>query len=158
MNTCTDDLVPASVTCRYLVPSDLTIGQFIYVIRKRIKLSPQQAIFVFVNNVLPPSGKLDDENGTTMTPLVRNLLHMFTFFLSLWPHLQRHYWRLSTKITGTQTGFCTSPIPQRTLSDSSSSIDQHGLVDTRHERTKYTNMLRTTSWRHHLYKEFICNV
>jgi GABA(A) receptor-associated protein len=41
---------------RYLVPSDLTVGQFVYVIRKRIKLSPEKAIFIFTNNVLPPTG------------------------------------------------------------------------------------------------------
>jgi GABA(A) receptor-associated protein len=39
------------------VPSDLTVGQFVYVIRKRIKLSPEKAIFIFVKNVLPPTGK-----------------------------------------------------------------------------------------------------
>jgi len=38
------------------VPADLTVGQFVYVIRKRIKLSPEKAIFIFVNNVLPPTG------------------------------------------------------------------------------------------------------
>lgn len=43
---------------RYLVPADLTVGQFVYVIRKRIKLSPEKAIFIFVNNVLPPTGAL----------------------------------------------------------------------------------------------------
>ncbi len=43
------------VWCRYLVPSDLTIGQFIYVIRKHIKLSSEKAIFIFVKNVLPPT-------------------------------------------------------------------------------------------------------
>ena len=43
---------------RYLVPADLTVGQFVYVIRKRIKLSPEKAIFVFVNNVLPPTAAL----------------------------------------------------------------------------------------------------
>jgi hypothetical protein len=30
---------------KYLVPADLTVGQFVYVIRKRIKLSPEKAIF-----------------------------------------------------------------------------------------------------------------
>ena len=40
---------------KYLVPNDLTVGQFVYVIRKRIKLSPEKAIFVFVNNTLPPT-------------------------------------------------------------------------------------------------------
>ncbi|CAG9462628.1 unnamed protein product [Pedinophyceae sp. YPF-701] len=43
---------------KYLVPSDLTVGQFVYVIRKRIRLNPQQAIFIFVNNVLPPTAAL----------------------------------------------------------------------------------------------------
>ena len=44
------------IESRYLVPADLTVGQFVYVIRKRIKLSPEKAIFIFVNNVLPPTG------------------------------------------------------------------------------------------------------
>ncbi|KAJ4833723.1 Autophagy- protein 8f [Turnera subulata] len=37
---------------KYLVPADLTVGQFVYVIRKRIKLSAEKAIFIFVDNVL----------------------------------------------------------------------------------------------------------
>jgi GABA(A) receptor-associated protein len=40
------------------VPSDLTVGQFCYVIRKRIKLAPEKAIFIFVNEVLPPTAAL----------------------------------------------------------------------------------------------------
>lgn len=43
---------------RYLVPVDLTVGQFVYVIRKRIKLRPEKAIFIFVSSVLPPSAAL----------------------------------------------------------------------------------------------------
>ncbi|XP_008786981.1 autophagy-related protein 8g-like [Phoenix dactylifera] len=43
---------------KYLVPSDLTLGQFAYVIRKRIDLSAEKAIFMFVDNVLPPTGAL----------------------------------------------------------------------------------------------------
>eukprot|EP00244_Chara_vulgaris_P003795 TRINITY_DN1714_c0_g1_i1.p1 TRINITY_DN1714_c0_g1~~TRINITY_DN1714_c0_g1_i1.p1 ORF type:complete len:129 (-),score=31.66 TRINITY_DN1714_c0_g1_i1:34-420(-) len=43
---------------KYLVPADLTVGQFVYVIRKRIKLSPEKAIFIFVENVLPPTAAL----------------------------------------------------------------------------------------------------
>ena len=47
----------SNVACRrYLVPADLTVGQFVYVIRKRIKLSPEKAIFIFIDNKLPPSG------------------------------------------------------------------------------------------------------
>ena len=33
---------------KYLVPMDLTVGQFVYVIRKRIKLSPEKVGFVYV--------------------------------------------------------------------------------------------------------------
>ncbi|KAG0472623.1 hypothetical protein HPP92_014480 [Vanilla planifolia] len=41
---------------KYLVPADLTVGQFVYVIRKRIKLSAEKAIFIFIDGVLPPTG------------------------------------------------------------------------------------------------------
>lgn len=43
---------------KYLVPADLTVGQFVYVIRKRIKVSAEKAIFMFVKNVLPPTASL----------------------------------------------------------------------------------------------------
>lgn len=32
-------------------------GQFIYVIRKRIKLDPEKAIFIFVNDTIPQTCK-----------------------------------------------------------------------------------------------------
>jgi len=44
--------------CKFLVPKDLTVGQFVYVIRKRIKLEPEKAIFIYVNNILPPTSSL----------------------------------------------------------------------------------------------------
>lgn len=43
---------------KYLVPNDITVGQFLYVIRKRIRLDPEQAIYIFVNNMLPPTSTL----------------------------------------------------------------------------------------------------
>ncbi|RXH82856.1 hypothetical protein DVH24_003354 [Malus domestica] len=43
---------------RYLVPADLTVGQFVYVVRKRIKLSAEKAIFIFVKNILPPTAAM----------------------------------------------------------------------------------------------------
>lgn len=43
---------------KFLVPGDLTVGQFLHIIRKRIKLSPEQAIFLFVNNTIPPCSQL----------------------------------------------------------------------------------------------------
>ncbi|GAA5982691.1 hypothetical protein JCM11641_002338 [Rhodosporidiobolus odoratus] len=36
--------IPAIDKKKYLVPADLTVGQFVYVIRKRIKLAPEKAI------------------------------------------------------------------------------------------------------------------
>tara|TARA_B110000211_G_C14032913_1_gene533064 strand:- start:55 stop:405 length:351 start_codon:yes stop_codon:yes gene_type:complete len=38
---------------KYLVPQDLTISQFLYVIRKRIKLTDEQSIFIFIGNKIP---------------------------------------------------------------------------------------------------------
>ncbi|XP_058094631.1 autophagy-related protein 8C-like [Magnolia sinica] len=43
---------------KYLVPADLTVGQFVYVIRKRMNLTPEKAIFIFVKNLLPPTAAL----------------------------------------------------------------------------------------------------
>lgn len=43
---------------KFLVPNDITIGQFVYVIRKRIKLTPEQAVFIFINNIIPPTSEL----------------------------------------------------------------------------------------------------
>jgi len=43
---------------KYLVPSDLTVGQFVYVIRKRMKLPAEKTIFVFVNRQLPSTASL----------------------------------------------------------------------------------------------------
>ncbi|RYR78108.1 hypothetical protein Ahy_A01g002846 isoform A [Arachis hypogaea] len=50
--------IPSIDKKKYLVPADLTVGQFVYVIRKRIKLSAEKAIFIFVDNVLPPTGAI----------------------------------------------------------------------------------------------------
>lgn len=51
--------VPALDKRKYLVPQSLTIGQFVYIIRKRIDLPPERAIFVFVNNgILPNTSSL----------------------------------------------------------------------------------------------------
>lgn len=38
---------------KFLVPSDLTVAQFMYIIRRRIQLPPEKAMFLFVNKVLP---------------------------------------------------------------------------------------------------------
>ena len=41
---------------KYLVPNDLIMAQFIFVIRRRLKLDAAKAIFLFVNNqIITPS-------------------------------------------------------------------------------------------------------
>lgn len=43
---------------KYLVPCDLTIGQFIYVIRKRMELPAEQALYLFVRDSIPASSAI----------------------------------------------------------------------------------------------------
>jgi GABA(A) receptor-associated protein len=45
--------VPLIDKKKYLCPDTLTIGQFIYVVRKRLSLPPEKALFLFVKNTLP---------------------------------------------------------------------------------------------------------
>jgi hypothetical protein len=56
------------------------VGQFVYVIRKRIKLSPEKAIFIFINNILPPTGKREitreRENENLTFPKMRLYLNV----------------------------------------------------------------------------------
>uniref|UniRef100_A0A670ZQ17 GABA type A receptor associated protein like 1 n=1 Tax=Pseudonaja textilis TaxID=8673 RepID=A0A670ZQ17_PSETE len=40
---------------KYLVPSNLTVGQFYFRIRKRIYLRAEDALFFFVNVIPPPT-------------------------------------------------------------------------------------------------------
>ena len=57
---------------KYLVPKDITMGQFIYVLRKKLKLGPSIGIFLFFNNNIMVNGsatildsyiKYKDEDG-----------------------------------------------------------------------------------------------
>uniref|UniRef100_A0A3Q2HL50 Gamma-aminobutyric acid receptor-associated protein-like 1-like protein n=1 Tax=Equus caballus TaxID=9796 RepID=A0A3Q2HL50_HORSE len=51
---------------KYLAPSDLTVGQFYFLIWKRIHLRPEDALFLFVNNTIRPTsavmGQLYEDN------------------------------------------------------------------------------------------------
>lgn len=38
---------------KFLAPVDLTLGQFMYIIRRRMKLPSEKALFVFVKNHIP---------------------------------------------------------------------------------------------------------
>ena len=53
--------VPIIVDCKkeidldknkYIVPKDLTVGQFMYILKKRIKINNKQSIFLLCNNEL----------------------------------------------------------------------------------------------------------
>ena len=37
---------------KYLVPKDITFGSFVYIIRQRLKMKQDQALFILVNNTL----------------------------------------------------------------------------------------------------------
>jgi GABA(A) receptor-associated protein len=50
-------LLPNVDKYKYLVPTDLTVGQFIYVIRKRIHITPEKAIYFFINGMIPTSNE-----------------------------------------------------------------------------------------------------
>lgn len=43
---------------KFLVPMDLTMGQFIYIIRRQLSVPAEKAIFIFVKNTLPTTGML----------------------------------------------------------------------------------------------------
>lgn len=39
---------------KYLIPKDLTLGQFTYVVRKRFQLKPEESLFLSINNKMYP--------------------------------------------------------------------------------------------------------
>ena len=43
---------------KFLLPCDYTIGQFHYIIRKRMKISSEKAMFLFINNSIYHSSEL----------------------------------------------------------------------------------------------------
>jgi GABA(A) receptor-associated protein len=51
--------IPTIDRRKYLVPPDLTMGQFIYVVRKRTKIHSEKSLFMFINNCkLVPTSSL----------------------------------------------------------------------------------------------------
>merc|ERR1712226_289281 len=40
---------------KYLVPNDITVAQFMWIIRKRINMPPEKALFLFIDKVVPTS-------------------------------------------------------------------------------------------------------
>tara|TARA_Y100000816_G_C26096280_1_gene580258 strand:- start:663 stop:1091 length:429 start_codon:yes stop_codon:yes gene_type:complete len=66
-----DKTLPELDRKKYLVPEDLTMVNFLYVIRKRLKLEPHKSLYLAVNNKIPPVSlfvstiydKYHDEDG-----------------------------------------------------------------------------------------------
>lgn len=50
--------IPTIDKSKYLVSKDLTMCQFLYVIRNRMKLPAEKAIFLFVGNTIPTSSSM----------------------------------------------------------------------------------------------------
>jgi GABA(A) receptor-associated protein len=50
--------VPQIDKQKFLVPGDLSVSQFIFVIRKRLNLPSEQALFLFIGHTLPTTGML----------------------------------------------------------------------------------------------------
>jgi GABA(A) receptor-associated protein len=42
---------------KYLVPKDLTVAQFLYILRRRCKIDSKTGLFIFFNKHLEPAGK-----------------------------------------------------------------------------------------------------
>uniref|UniRef100_A0A4W5KPM0 GABA(A) receptor-associated protein a n=1 Tax=Hucho hucho TaxID=62062 RepID=A0A4W5KPM0_9TELE len=76
---------------KYLVPSDLTVGQFYFLIRKRIHLRAEDALFFFVNNVIPPTSATMGLLYQVLSLFIQAGLH---FFNSLFIHYAWWYFLL----------------------------------------------------------------
>lgn len=50
--------IPQVPKSKYLAPQDMSIGQFIYVLRKSISLPPEKALFIFCGSELPTTATL----------------------------------------------------------------------------------------------------
>lgn len=44
--------------CKYLLKRNMTICEFIYIIRTKIKLSPEKGLFFFINGVIPAMNEM----------------------------------------------------------------------------------------------------
>jgi GABA(A) receptor-associated protein len=42
---------------KYLIDKDMTIGQLMYFLRRDIKLQSYEAMFLFINNIIPTTGE-----------------------------------------------------------------------------------------------------
>ena len=57
--------IPDIKKTKYLVPFDLSVGNFLYIIRKNIHISSETALYIFISNTIPPT-------STSMLTLYEN--------------------------------------------------------------------------------------
>ncbi len=75
--------LPTLKETKFIVPKHLTIGEFLFICRKRLTLSPEQGIFIFFNNKLYSTSKtiqeIYDENKLDSGLLVATVSGENTF-------------------------------------------------------------------------------
>lgn len=54
----TASVIPHIDKEKFLVPGDLSVSQFIFIIRRRLNLDSDTALFVYIGNTLPTTGTL----------------------------------------------------------------------------------------------------
>tara|TARA_B110000285_G_C15131735_1_gene624046 strand:- start:2668 stop:3018 length:351 start_codon:yes stop_codon:yes gene_type:complete len=52
-----DCKLPDVDKCKYLVPNDMTMSKFIFVVRKRIELDSSQALFITIDGAMTTAGQ-----------------------------------------------------------------------------------------------------
>lgn len=57
---------------KFLVPNDISVAQFMWIIRKRIQLPSEKAIFLFVNKTIPQSSSTMGQIYTSFKGLLTN--------------------------------------------------------------------------------------
>ena len=57
----TEKNIAAIDRSKFLVPGDFSVGQLLYIVRKRIKIRPEEGIFFFINNSLLSTSALLSE-------------------------------------------------------------------------------------------------
>lgn len=89
---------------RYLVPRDMSVGQFIHILSLRLRLTPGKALFVFVKDTLPQTGKIKNSISLICidSSLVSSILSALIYDLCL----QLVLWILSTNLTKRMMDFC----------------------------------------------------
>ena len=57
----TEKVLPPNPKRKYLVQREMPFAKFRYVVQSRLKLSPEKALFIFVNNTLPAASMTMDQ-------------------------------------------------------------------------------------------------